>query len=105
MSSTRDKEEPSLTRRIGIAIKELRRRKGLTQSELAAAVHRSQAAISMIESGDRTTRVNLDDLQRIGRVLGRRRLSRLIAFVENIPEPKVVIKEARDLLHKIRRPK
>ncbi len=94
---------PNLVWRIGVAVSELRRRQGLTQAELGSKVRLTQAAISMIESGQRTRRVNLNDLQRLACALGYNKLSKLIKLAEEVPEPQVAIRQAEAFLRRVRR--
>ena len=47
---------------IGNAIKELRKKQGLSQSDLAKAVQITQAAMSGIENGNRPNQENLQKL-------------------------------------------
>ena|SRR5512134_1382979 len=58
----------SIKRRVGLRIKLARRRRGLSQEELAERVDRSTEAISSIERG--RTLPNFVTLERLARALG-----------------------------------
>lgn len=51
---------------IGIALRNARRRRGLTQKEVAAALHTNQAFISKVETGKRRLRVSEAAVYNVG---------------------------------------
>jgi len=61
---------PHLNARIGIAVRRLRNQCDLTQKELASMVGVTPESICMLERGSRSTRFNLEALQRIAVALG-----------------------------------
>lgn len=50
-----------------VAIKEIRKKRNITQAELAAMIHKTPAAVSRYETGDR--KLDLDTAARIARAL------------------------------------
>ncbi len=76
---------PNLDLRIGVVVKRLRHRKGMTQKSLAEKACVSQACISLLENEHRNRkglRANLNTLSRIAHILGNHSLSDLIRFAE-----------------------
>ncbi len=55
--------------------------------EIAEAADIDQSMVSLIESGKRGKRINLNALQAIATTLKQERLSDLIRFAEDIPLP------------------
>ena len=92
------KNQPDLNRRIGIAVRDLRNLHGITQVQLSKEAGIAQSMVSMIENGQRNTRVNLNALQRIAHVLKQDSLSEFIAFAENVPPTRDVIRETGRML-------
>lgn len=56
-------------RAVGLVIKELRHKAGISQAELADRIGRTQQAVSLVEQGRRAPR-NADDLDVLARALG-----------------------------------
>jgi transcriptional regulator with XRE-family HTH domain len=96
--SSTEAPERSLSQRIGIAIRELRKKAGLSQGKLAKAIGVSPSMISMIESGNRNSKINLDALEKIAHAVKLERLSDLIIFAEDVPELDVAMREARSFI-------
>lgn len=95
-----------LHRSIGIVVRELRKQRGLRQSDLAVTVGITQAAISLLESGQKRLSgqnrgcMNLNTLQQIAVELGQKKLSKLIALAEDVPPLERAMKEAQQFVDK-----
>jgi transcriptional regulator with XRE-family HTH domain len=90
----------ALSRRIGLAVRTLRRIRNISQCDLAQAVGTTQAMISLIENGQRNTHINLDALVDIASALGINRLSKFIELAEDVPSPEDSISQALEFLDK-----
>src|SRR5690554_6406966 len=96
-------EQRDIGVRISIAVKHLRQLQGITQKMLSRKTGVLQSRISMLENGKRNAvLVNLNDLERIAMALGKRRLSDLIKFAEEVPGTDEIIKHTTEAIKKIR---
>lgn len=81
------------TKGLGLAVQELRRRRGLTQAELARRADVSSSWISKIESGHANPRIEL--CRRIAESLGYRRSALFSMAEELIPGEEEKIRRER----------
>ena len=85
-------EHRDLGLRVGVEIKRHRKREGLTQKALAGKALVTQAEVSLIESGDRSS---LRTLDKVSHALNAR-LSDIIRFAEDVGDRASVVAEAHE---------
>jgi len=94
MKQSRAAKERNLGLRIGVAIRRYRELGGLTQAALAAKAGVSQAEVSLIERGERSSLTTLD---RVSLALGTR-LSDIVRAAEDVGDLASVVAEAREFV-------
>lgn len=86
----------NLKRSVGLRVRAARKRTGLSQENLAAAISRTSESISNIERGQQLP--NLETLSELARVLG----VPLAEFFEGIGEERAIPRERAELEMKLR---
>ena len=91
---------PDINSRLGNVMWSMRQLRGLTQYQLAEMSGVSQSMLSLLESGQRNSSINLNAMYRIAACLNWR-LSDMIRMAEDVPSTEGVIRETEQLIRDI----
>jgi transcriptional regulator with XRE-family HTH domain len=95
-------KKSSLSFRIGMVIRQLRTAQGMTQAKLATLTGVRQNMLSMIERGERNSRINVEALERIAKALNHCSLSSFIQIAESTRSENQIFKDTRQGINILR---